>query len=483
MPRFLDRLDRSCALALALALLAGLGAACRQPGPRAESVIGSRPNVVLVVLCSFRPERIGAHGYHRQLTPFLDRLAAEGTLFENAVAASSWTKPTTASLLTGLTPNVHGLLDFYHPETGRERRSRPTDVVTRRVLPEGFETLPSALARAEYDTFCRVNNVHAGEFFGLTQGCQDQVTRFGLSTGKMIDDLEAWLRRRETADRPFFAYLFTREVHTPYNPSYDDFRSLRPGVDDPPRAAFGELRREVNQRVRDLRRTGRPVPEPLQRTWTDLYDAQFPELDRVLSRLPDLLEAAGALPGTLVVITGDHGKRFFEAGGIDHGGYRLDEAVLRIPLLAWGAGVPAGRRVAPVVRSIDLLPTLLELGGTEPPAVLQGESLVPLIWQGRAEPPERSAFASAGGSSHALRLGPHKLRVRRGEERALYDLEADPWEGRNLFAAEPRIARRLERELALWLEQERALARAVAGESTRDLPPEVIRELRALGYL
>lgn len=482
MPRFFDRLRRSSALALAAALVAGLAAGCREPGPRADRVVGSRPNVVLVVLCTFRPDRIGAMGYPRELTPFLDRLAAEGTLFENAVSASSWTKPSTTSLLTGLTPNVHGMLDFYHPETGHVR-SRGGDVeLAKRVLPEGFETLPAALARADYDTFCRVNNVHAGEFFGLTQGCRDQVTRFGLSTGEMLDDLADWLGRRETG-RPFLAYLFTREVHSPYNPSYEAFRALRPGVEDPPPEAFGEFRREVSQQVRDLHRARQPVPEPLRRAWTDLYDAQFPQLDRTLSRLPALLAEAGALPGTLVLVTGDHGERFFEQGGIDHGGYRLDEAVLRIPLLAWGAGVPAGRRVAPVVRSIDLLPTLLELGGAEPPLVVQGESLVPLIWNGGEELPERSAFASAIGVSHAVRLGRYKLRDDRGRERALYDLEADPWESRNLIETEPRTVRRLQRELERWLEQEKILARAVAEASTRELPPEVLEELRALGYL
>lgn len=478
-----DHARRSLAFLLAAVLPVALASGCRESAPRAEEVIGSRPNVVLVVLCSFRPDRMGAMGYPRELTPFLDRLAAEGTLFEHAVSASSWTKPSTASLMTGLTPNVHGMLDFYHPERRQERWARTGRTLERRVLPEGFETLPAALARADYHTFCRVNNVHAGEFFGLTQGCEDEVTRHGLSTGRMIDELADWLDRRDGGDRPFFAYLFTRHVHSPFSPSYEAFRALRPGVEDPPPEEFPDFRRGVDQEVRALRRKREPVPEPLRQAYVDLYDAQLPELDRELSRLPALLEAAGARSDTLVLVTGDHGERLFEDGGIDHGGVRLGEAVLRIPLVAWGAGVPAGRRVELVVRSIDVLPTLLELGGAEPPAVLQGESLVPLIWPGGGEPRERSAFASAGGSSHAVRLGRYKLRVRRGGGRELYDLAADPWERRDLLAEEPRTARRLERELERWLEQEKALAQAVAQASTRELPPEVLEELRALGYL
>ena len=478
MPSSLSRLCRSLALALLAGALGGLTSGCRDSRPVAETVVASRPNVVMVVLCSFRADRLGAMGYPRGLTPFLDSLAAEGTLFENAVSASSWTKPSTTSLLTGLTPHVHGMMDFYHPDKIREKGK----ALERRVLPESFDTIPAALERAGYDTFCRVNNVHAGEFFGLTRGCQDQVTRFGLGTDTMVDDLAGWLAGREN-DKPFFAYLFTRHVHTPYHPPYDDFRALRPGVDDPPRERFHELRQDVSEQVWRLTKARQPVPEPLQRAWTDLYDAQIPALDRILSRIPGLLEQAGAGSDTLIVVTGDHGDRFFENGEVDHGGPLLDQAVLHIPLLAWGAGVPAGQRVAPVVRSIDLFPTLLDLTGAEPPAVLQGESLVPLIWNDGQEVAERAAYSRSAHSAYAVRLGRYKLRVQRGQEQALFDLVEDPWEQRNLYGQGPETTRRLRRELRRWLEEEKALAQAMAAASTRELTPEVIEELRALGYL
>jgi len=475
MPCSVDR--RRLGLVVAAALLASLGAGCRDVAPSAKEVVGSRPNVVLVVLCSFRPDRMGAMGSPRGLTPFLDRMAAEGTLFENAVSASSWTKPSTASLMTGLTPGVHGMRDFYRPgeiESG--------EALERRVLPESVAILPAALARAGYDTFCRVNNVHAGEFFGLTWGCQDQVTRFGMDTDEMVGQLAGWLDRRESG-RPFFAYLFSREVHSPYQAPYEDFREMRPGGDVPPPEDFAAWRDGVRRKVWRLAKARRPVPEPLRRSWIDLYDAQFPGLDRALSRLPGLLAGRDAERDTLFLVTGDHGERLFEGGRIDHGGPRLDQAVLRIPLLAWGAGVPPGRRVSPVVRSIDVFPTLLDLAGAERPVVLQGESLVPLIWPGEEEPPSRSAFSSAGRHSFAVRLGSYVLRLRRRQGRALYDLETDPWERHDLLSEEPEVARRLQRELRRWLNEEKALSRAVDDASTRELPPEVIEELRALGYL
>jgi arylsulfatase A-like enzyme len=98
---------------------------------------------MLVVLCSFRPDRIGATGSSGGLMPFLDCMASEGTRFENAVSASSWTKPSLASLMTALTPGVHGMRDFYRPE-----EIASGEAIERRVLPEGFAILPAAPAGA-----------------------------------------------------------------------------------------------------------------------------------------------------------------------------------------------------------------------------------------------------------------------------------------------------------------------------------------------
>lgn len=461
--------------ALLLALLAlALGCAAPEPG---ASLAGSRPNLVLVVLCSFRTDHLGAAGYGRDLTPFLDRLAQEGVFFEQAVASSSWTKPTAASLLTGLTPNVHQMLDFYPLDAIRERRITPG-----RVLPEGFVTLPEALAEAGYATACRVNNVHAGEFFGLTQGCQDQVTRHGMRTPAMVADLAAWLEGLDRR-RPFFFLLFTRDAHTPYNPPYPAYRRLDRTGRPPPEEGYREWRRQLDAEVRRRVEAGEAVPEELRTRWVDLYDAQLPALDAALAEIPRVLAQAGVAGDTWIVVTGDHGERFFEHGGIGHGG-RLDEAVLRVPLILHGPGLPAGRRIPDLVRSIDLYPTLAALAGAATPPVLQGESLLPLLaGLPPRETPERSAFASFNGIAHAVRLGSWKLYAGPGDVRALYDLASDPGESRDRLAAERRAAHRLARELARWREQEEALARVVAPAGTRELPPEVIRELEALGYL
>lgn len=453
--------------------------ACRSPSPE-EALEGSRPNVVLVVLCSLRFDHLGAAGYPRDLTPFLDGLAERGVFFENAVSASSWTKPSVASLLTGLTPELHEMLDYYPM-----RDILDGEIESRRVLPDGFVTLPEVLRAAGYDTFCRVNNVHAGRFFNLTQGCQDSLTREEMPTRRMLDDLEGWLAGRRGDPSPFFAYVMDRDAHTPYNPPYAVYREIQRGGEPVPAEGFRAFRREVNRRVWDLFNAGEPIPETLQRQWTDLYDAQLPALDAALSRLPEILEGAGVADDTLLVVTADHGERFFEHGGIDHG-RNLDQPLLEIPLIFAGPGVAGGQRRPEVVRSIDLLPTLAAFAGAGPPPLVQGRSLLPLLGAPEARLPEVSALSSFDtyrGRLHAVRMGRHKLLVSPGGEERLYDLEEDPFEHQDLRAGEPRTAGRLRSELRRWLQEGERLAREAPGAVSRELPPEVVEELRALGYL
>lgn len=467
----MSRLRRLSAALLPFVLAAACGPGSSGPPDPA----GSRPNIVLVVLCSWRADHMGAWGYEWGLTPFLDRLAAEGVSFENAVSASSWTKPSSTSLLTGLTPNVHGMVDFYRLNEILERRITP-----KRVLPGGFETLPEVLAEAGYATACRVNNVHAGAFFGLTQGCADELTRHGMTTGAMVDDLEAWLGRLD-GRRPFFFLLFSRDAHTPYNPSYESYVATdRSGAPVAPEA-YREYRIDLDRRVRGTVAEGAEAPADLQRRWVDLYDAQLPEIDRALARLPGVLQRAGAAGDTWIVLTADHGERFFEHGLIGHGGL-LDEPVLEVPLILHGPGAPAGLEVSELVRSIDLYPTLAELAGAPVPPVLQGESLLPLL-RGEARSGPVSAFSSTDGDAFALRQGRYKLLLARGAAPAVYDLEEDPGELVDLAPSRPDLLRRLSRELSRWRSEERTLARLVAPAGTRELSPEVLEELRSLGYL
>jgi len=461
----------TCLLALAVA-------GCRRAEPAASSAAGrlERPDIVLITLCTFRMAHTGFGGYDRDTTPFLDSLAASGVLFENATSASSWTKPSVTSLLTGLTPNVHGRTDM-----SGDRDIIAGEFTPQRVLADDVLTLAECLKGAGYATASRVNNVQAGEFYNTAQGFDDAVTSHDVDTPAMLRDFEDWLAR-QPAGQPIFFFMLTRDAHMPYDPNYEYFVKFNRSERVPPRDSFPGYRQWLHSRVKRRLDDHRSVAPETQQQFVDLYDAELAQLDQALRTLPEILERAGRRNRTLIVVIADHGERFFEHGKVGHAGIP-DEATIHVPLIFAGLDVPVGKRVTPVVRSIDVYPTLAALAGADAPDVLQGTSLVPMLYGPPEEAEKLTAFASFMNFHHTVRLENYKLHLWRGGRRTLYDLNVDPGELNDVFAQQPDGAERLDQELMRWLDAEEALRAVVAQGENRALTPDVIEQLRSLGYI
>lgn len=459
-------------------LLAVAAAGCRraEPAPRPAAERPERPDIVLITLCTFRMAHTGFGGYDRDTTPFLDSLADSGVLFENATSASSWTKPSVTSLLTGLTPNVHGLTDM-----SGDRDIIAGEFTPQRVLADGMVTLAECLKAAGYATASRVNNVQAGEFYNISQGFDDAVTSHEMDTLAMLRDFDRWLAG-QPAEQPVFFFMLTRDAHMPYDPDYEYFVKFNRSARTVPRESYPGYRQWLHSRVKKRLDDHRPVAPETQQQFVDLYDAELAQLDQALRTLPEILERAGRRNRTLIVVIADHGERFFEHGRIGHAGIP-DEATIHVPLVFAGLDVPVGKRVAPVVRSIDVYPTLAVLAGANPPDVLQGTSLVPMLYGPPEEAEKLTAFASFMSSHHTVREENYKLHLWRGGRRSLYDLTLDPGELNDVFAEKSDVAARLDQELMRWLDAEEALRSVVAQGETRTLTPEVIEQLRSLGYI
>jgi arylsulfatase A-like enzyme len=284
-------------------------------------------------------------------------------------------------------------------------------------------------------------------------------------------------------DRRFFLFLHTFQVHTPYAP--------------PPRYAdlFGEG-------------SGDGGDVPSHRRWMDEYDREIRYTDDELRRLFETIDALGLGGDSVFILTSDHGEAFLEHGLLEHGA-RLDEEVLRVPLLFWGRGVPAGRRIAAPVAHVDLLPTILELLGLEAPASADGLSLLPLL-EGRGGEEAlrgRALFSEARGTvalgperslrrflapAFGVRVGDRKLARYRSDDGGFryeyYDVAADPGERHDLYesrAAEAADLRALvDGYEARSLAQRRRLGRGEPAPPERVfLDPRQEEKLRALGYL
>ncbi len=482
------------ALCLALSFVVSGCSAGGAPGPK---------NLLLVTIDTLRSDRLGAYGNPRVLTPNLDRVAARGVLFAVASAQIPSTLPSHASLLTGRYPTAHGVHDngVY-------------------FLDERETTLAEILSKHGFETAAFTGAFVLDHRFGTSQGFDvyddrmeaplrrgappaldggaDPVTRWWLGAWfgayqrpgeSVVRAAAAWLRGRAAAPsaRPYFLWVHFFDPHEPYDAPPPLGTIYDPGYEGPMDGtgdAFHESRSSGALTERDV--------EHMRAR----YDGEVTYADRCLGALLDSLDALGFLDETLVAVTADHGEGMGEHGYYFEHGSRVSEPVLRVPLLLAGPGVPGGRIVPGRVRSVDLLPTLTELLGLPAPSPIDGASLVPLT---AGAPEERDAYAETqcglqtmpvAESYRAFASGEWKLVVvasrdpahaDRPPRVALYDLDADAGETRDLSTERPRAARDL---LA-------ALARTVAGGqpdslatlNTRAMDEETVAKLRALGYV
>jgi arylsulfatase A-like enzyme len=279
-----------------------------------------------------------------------------------------------------------------------------------------------------------------------------------------------WIRGH--ARERFFLFLHTYQVHSPYlpPPEYDLWKTWT--HDDTESPIDGTTPAYVRDRA--------------------LYAGEVRYTDAVVGRLFGELERLGVLSDTIVIVTSDHGEEFAEHGGREHA-RTVYEELLHVPLVVVAPGlVPAGLTIEAPVSLVDVVPTLLALGGIAAPPGVQGRSLAGLM-RGDPFPSDRVLFAEKGPLSDTRRLvaarkGSMKwiFRSDREGKPEIYDLAADPHEqhslaspdlvaaGRPLFAAHREMRDRARR----W--------RGSDGESgpvPANVDDDVTGKLRALGYL
>jgi arylsulfatase A-like enzyme len=450
-------------------------------GPMAYGCWGggaSRPRgAILILLDTLRADRLGAYGYERPTSPALDALAERGVLFEQAVSYTSWTLPSVAAMLSGQYPS---------------RRDFDKDL--KRSLVEHLQA-------AGLRTAAFTDGGFLSRFYGFDRGFEsyrDQSSDHRLGLRAPLQELvvggiettfpaaEVWLR--ENADSRFFLLVHTLEVHVPYlrrvfakdlprgvlNPTLD--------VEDVVRINQGEL----------------TLGETEYAYLGALYDGGVLTADGYVGRLLSLLEELGIDDSTLVVVTSDHGEDLegrFPRFAADHGHSLFDE-LLRVPLVVYDPTreFPV-KRVRHQVRTVDVLPTILDLLGVPGEPEADGRSLVPLMTG--AERGDRAAFAHLklhGPERVAVRFGGFKL-IRQvppedadapgagGPPRmALYDLRRDPGERRNVARVRPKrrrqIALRLDAILGRIAEEGQASYPTVT-----EVPPALRERLEALGYV
>jgi uncharacterized protein (TIRG00374 family) len=466
-----------------MAILVGaafLTAALAQPRPAQAPVeaipqaLRDKPNVILIGVDTLRADRLGCYGYPEKNSPAIDALAADGVLYRNMLAQSSWTKPSFATIFTSLYPSSH------------------TAVSKANRLPQGATTLAEVLRAAGYTTGGIADNINVAPLFGFDQGFDSYnylEPDYPLGASATSSELTFYQALRRV-------YAFLTGDRVVVQEYYQD-------ADTVTRAALGWLEEHRGGRFFlflhymdphdpymahpyngvGYARASNQNPDPgMAPTFSRLYDGEIRYLDQYLGQLFAWLKQAGLYEDTLIVLTGDHGEEFQEHGGWWHG-ETLYEELLRVPLIVkYARGARTGTEVAEVARSLDIAPTVVDALGLSIPSTWQGRSL----WSA-TEPPAYT-FAEEEFEGNVIRevqQGPRKLILANRENprglpaEALFDLSTDPGEQHNVAKVEAGWVSTL-REV-LQRAQAEALAQRLEAEAG-SVDSKAQEMLRKLGY-
>ncbi len=453
-----------------------------------------RPNVIVVSLDTLGADQVGWYGRQPSVSPVLDAFLSRSFAFRRAYSQYPNTLVSHASLFSGLYPNRHHV--YGNATTLRS------------------ETLAAILAAQGYMTVGITEDAYVSSDFGFDRGFDwyddghHVSEEFPGSARQTFDKTDAWLRRFGSA-APFFLFVHTYEVHTPYVPHGEaalaTLEKLSPRYSGPFEGVYpgGELEVKHNRGLE-------PIGAADVERMLALHAAEIRYLDGIFGEFLETLAGQPFAADTLVVVVADHGDEFAQHGKIGHG-ETLYNPVLHVPLaFYWPGRLTAGVEETRV-QLIDVAPTILDLVDIAPPSLdpaFDGRSLAPVILGRDGGEVARPVFAelrSAWASCRELDLGDdcrsEHYAAQDGRFKyltsmipwteALYDLESDPGETRNVAAEHPEVVARFRRLMADYVigaaPEPDALEAAVTDQSGGGAAAtgidEVTRQrLEALGY-
>jgi arylsulfatase A-like enzyme len=432
-----------------------------------------RPNVLIITIDTLRADHLGCYGYSRPTSPRIDAFAGEAALFANAFSQSSQTLPSHTAIMVGTNPRTNKVIS--HESFLEADLTTLAEMLKSRGYVTGAFISSHALdskysLNQGFDTYWEVQN----EFSIQERQLQKSQERCATTEAAL-----EWLERNSGSE--FFLWIHWFDPHRPYDP--------------PPRY--------LDQFAGGYKGMAGSDPDFIMRVWQEkialtpedvaylvgCYDGEVAFTDAQVGRIIDDLGSRGLLDNTIVVITADHGEILYEHEyyfGHDIGLY--DECI-HVPLIIRAPDEESrGIRVGPMVQTLDIMPTVLDLLGLERPSYLEGKSLVSLLG-GSEEAPARYAFSETFPfpekcpPRHAVRTSSTKLiwQEAGGDSitRLFYDLETDPGEQTNLYGAGLPGAARLDSVLARFTARGGIHpARIPTAEETGRL-----RILKSLGYV
>ncbi len=428
---------------------------------------GSRPHVVLIMIDTLRADRLGSYGFEREVSPELDAMGRNGVRFANTVAQCSWTRPSIGSFLTSQYPRTLGI---YYEDRGD--------------LPDQVVTLAEVLRDNGYRTLGATANPHLNLSFNFHQGFD-----FYLDSVNVFDWMPATMGQ-------------VPQDHPPLPSARDLFGNVLAAIDgeDPDDQSRPHYLQFNIMEVHETWGENDLVRAEFKDHYTDVTSTKERRyLQAVRQVSVDIEWFVGELgrregwEDILVVLVSDHGEGLADhpdvPGGAAHG-FLLYESQLMVPwiLYSTAGSLPPGRVVVEPVRLLDLMPTVLDFLGVQPPPDMRGTSLVPLINGGTVDLPERFFVET-------YFRGTNKLGVYAEDWKLFHNRDeypkVNPVELQRMGIMEngvltdeiqrfPEVALELTAYLREW---EISYLPADPVELGEDLSQEAIEQLRSLGYL
>jgi len=437
---------------VALAALTAWSAGCSAPE--------RKPDVLLVVVDTLRADHLGVYGFPLPTSPHVDRFAAQAVVFERALAASSNTAPSHASLMTSRYVREHSIgwingttrlegavtLAMRFRDAGYETAAFVSNFVLRRAvgLDAGFDVYDDDLGDAELN-----RPVHE--------------RRADATTARAL----AWLAARR--ESPVFLFVHYQDPHGPYTPPAQHlarFAALAAGESPALPVLAGDTAPGGIPRYQALPGLARLAD------YRSRYAGEIAYFDAGFGRLLAAFDARGG--PRVVALTADHGESFGEGGFYLSHGHATTPDQARVPFLLRAPSLEPGRRLDNV-HHVDVAPTLLELAGLAVPPDARGLALGPFVRSGRPLP-ERLLFCDVGNDVSAYQAD-RLLRASRSHPGQPFQFSQQRWDGGGRWETIPSSHEDL-----------RGLDAYLARSETMRPLPELLSEddrahLRALGYL
>ena len=413
-------------------------------------------NIILFVCDTLRVDHLGCYGYFRDTSPNIDRLAADGIVFDRAYASGVATGVSFTSIHTGLNAVRHKVYNLAPPM---------------HVLDQ-VPTIAELLRTAGYTTIAFDNLAHNRMW------CRDPVHfyrgfEYYVSDVSNPNDWDAlgeavpaewytsrlirWIR--SNARERFFAFVHPWDVHQPYvlpatwrqkfhhrEGDRDDLeiRTANAGYQYVPGWGHIDQLYEGRGTIPEMRS---PLSVPRREASVDLYDAAVSYLDHHIGQVIDFLESEDMLDETLILLTSDHGELLGQHGIYSH--VSAYEPNIHVPLVLYHPSRFQGpARTDALAGTVDLLPSLLELAGVEDVPDVDGKSFLPAI---AGDPVRDRIVCEDGCGVRAFRSGEWKLIVYYDEDRMeLFNLEDDPMEIFDLAQDHPTRVLELRGDLDQW---------------------------------